>query len=104
MAQGVSRIQLLQVCGCGHHECSVSCSDQLLPPTWPEHVGSLNDGPNIAATNSARTGQRLHSFQDSDDDAQPIHWQYWRARGGPGLSDDGNTGSDVNRNTGTRTK
>ena len=96
MAQGVSRIQLLQSRRRSHDECSVSCPDELLHPTWPERVGPFNDGPDVATSRPSRTGQHLHSLQDSDHDAQPIHWRYWRARWRPGHGDDGDTGRDVN--------
>jgi type IV secretory pathway TrbF-like protein len=78
------------------HECSVSCSDQLLHPTWPEHVRPFNDGSDAAASDPSRTGQHLHSLQDSDHDAQLIHWRYWWTRRGLGHGDDGDTGRDVN--------
>ena len=96
MAQGVSRIQLLQGRRRSHDECSVSCSDELLHPTWPERVGPFLDGSDIAASCSSRAGQHLHPLQDSDHDAQPIHWRYWRTRWRPGHGDDGDTGRDVN--------
>ena len=44
---------------------------------------------------SSGAGQRLHPFQDSDHDAQPIHWRYWRPRWGLGRGDDGDTGGNV---------
>ena len=96
MAQGVSRIQLLQSRRRSHDECSVSCSDQLLHPTWPERVGPFIDGSDVAASCPSRTGQYLHPLQDSDHDAQLIHWRYWWTRWGPGRGDDGDTGRDVN--------
>ena len=86
MAQGLSRIQLLQGRRRGHAECSVSCSDELLHPTWPERVGPFIDGPDLAASCSSRTGQHLHPLQDSDHDAQLIHRRYWRTRWGFGRS------------------
>ena len=104
MAQGLSRIQLLQGRRRSHAECSVSCSDELLPPTWPERVGPFNDRPDLAASCSSGTGQHLHPFQDSDHDAQLIHRRYRRTRWGLGHSDDGDTGRDVNRQERTRSK
>ena len=98
MTQGLSGIQLLQSHRRGHDECSVPCPNELLRPTWPERVGPFLDGPDVATSRHSRTGQYLHSLQDPDYDAQPIHWQYWRARWGPGNGDDGDTGRDVNGN------
>ena len=83
MAQGLSRIQLLQGRGRSHSECFVSCADQLLPPAWPELVGPFIDSPDLAASCSSGTGQHLHPFQDSDHDAQLIHRRYRRTRWGP---------------------
>ena len=50
LAQGVSRIQLLQGRRRSHDECSVPCSDELLHPTWPERVGPFLDGSDLAAS------------------------------------------------------
>jgi len=67
-----------------HHECSLSCSDQLLHPTWPEHVRSFNDGSDAASTDSFLVLVNIYIlFKDSDHDAQLIHWRYWWARRGP---------------------
>ncbi|MGA9448898.1 MAG: type IV secretion system protein [Candidatus Sulfotelmatobacter sp.] len=85
----------LQGRGRGHNECSVPCSHQLLPPSWPERFGPFNDGSDIAPACSSGTGQRLHSFQDSNHDAQLIHWRYWRPRWWAGRGDDGDTGGNV---------
>ena len=51
----------------------------------------------LAASCPSGTGQHLHPLQDSDHDAQLIHWRYWRTRWGPGRGDDGDTGGDVIR-------
>jgi len=68
LAQSVSRIQLLQGCRRSHHECSVSCPDELLHRTWPERIGPFTDSPGVAASRPSRTRQHLHPFQDPDND------------------------------------
>src|ERR1700687_91162 len=95
MAQGLSRIQLLQGRRGSHAKCSVSCSDELLRPTWPERVGPLHDRPDLAASCSSGTGQHLHPFQDSDHDAQLIHRRYRRTRGGCGRRRGGINGCNL---------
>src|SRR5579864_1476158 len=95
MAQGVFGVQLLQGRRRSHDECSVSCSNELLHPTWPERVGPFNDSPDVAASRPARARQHLHPLQDSDHDTQLIHWRYWWTRWGPGRGRDGHTGRDV---------
>src|ERR1700685_363126 len=97
MAQGLSRIQLLQSCGRSHSECFVSCADQLLPPAWSELVGPFIDSPDFATSCSSGTGQHLHPFQDSDNDAHLIHWRHWRTRWVPRRSADGDAEREVNR-------
>src|SRR5258708_17560398 len=81
MAQGVSGVQLLQGRRRSHDECSLSCSNELLHPTWPERVGPFNDSSDVAASRPSRPGQHLHPFQNSDYDTQLIHWRHWGAQG-----------------------
>src|ERR1700719_1463884 len=95
MAQGVFGIQLLQGRRRSHDECSLSCSNELLHPTWPERVGPFNDSSDVAASRPARPRQHLHPLQDSDHDTQLIHWRDWWTRWGPRRGRDGYTGRDV---------
>src|ERR1700728_2391651 len=95
MAQGVFGVQLLQGRRRSHDECSVSCSNELLHPTWPERVGPFNDSSDAAASRPACPCQHLHPLQDSDHDTQLIHWRDWWTRWGPGRGRDGHTGGDV---------
>src|SRR5580658_519777 len=95
MAQGVFGVQLLQGRRRSHDECSVSCSNELLHPTWPERVGPFDDSSVVATSRPARPRQHLHPLQDSDHDTQLIHWRYWWTRWGPRRGRDGHTGRDV---------
>src|SRR5438105_4384632 len=95
MAQGVSGVQLLQGRRRSHDECSLSCSNELLHPTWPERVGPFNDSSDLAASSLTRPRQHLHPLQDSDDDTQLIHWRYWWTWWRSGCCGNGDTGRDL---------
>ncbi len=77
MVENISRLQLLQSDCRGCHECSFPCADELLCPAWAKRFRSFTDRPDLAAADSACTGQRLHPLQDSIHVAQLVRQRRW---------------------------
>ena len=73
MAQGISRVLLLQGGRRSHPEHSVTCAHELLHPTG-QASPTRQHGADVSVSDPAGTGQHLHPLQDSGHDHQHIHW------------------------------